>query len=107
MDVPTTKSLLEDIKAGIARVGLLPCPPDEIPVPGDTVRFQEATFEHFCAPSLVENGDSASVTLTSVYPTNNQYQGDTLCTLRWKREDNMLTRGLAQTTVSLDEEVQP
>ena len=105
MDVPTTKSLLEDIKAGTARVGLLPCPPDDIPVPGHTVRFQEATFEHCCVPSLVENGDSASVTLTSVYPTKNQYQGDTLCTLRWNHDNKMLTRGHAQTPVSLEEEI--
>jgi len=87
MDVPTTKLLLEKIKAGELRLGLIPCPPDHLPAPGDRVRFREATFEQFCVPSLVPNGDSVSVKLTSIYDTHTAYLGFTLCTLRWDAEE--------------------
>ena len=87
MDVPTVKGLLEKIKAGEVRVGLIPCPPDHLPTPGDTVRFREATFEQFCVPSFVPNGDVVSVVLTSIYDTRNTYLGFALCTLRWNAEE--------------------
>jgi hypothetical protein len=51
------------------------------------VTFREAIFEHFCVSSLVPNGDSASVTLSSVYDTHDAYLGFTLCTLRRDDED--------------------
>jgi hypothetical protein len=82
MDVPTTTALLERIKNGEIRVGLIPCPADRLPVPGDVLTFREAIFE-LGAPSLVPNGGSASVTLTAVYDTHEPYLGFTLCTLRW------------------------
>lgn len=87
MDVPTAKPLLEKIKAGEVRVGLIPCPPDHLPAPGDMVTFREATFDDFGVPSLVPNGDSTSITLASVYDTHNTYRGFTLCTLRWDAEE--------------------
>lgn len=83
MDVPTAKPLLEKIKAGEVRVGLIPCPPDHLPALGDVVTFREAIFDDFSVSSLVPNGDSASVRLASVYDTHNTYLGFTLCTLRW------------------------
>lgn len=87
MDLPTAKPLLEKIKAGEVRVGLIPCPPDHLPAPGDVVTFCEAIFDDFCVSRLVPNGDSASVRLVSVYDTHTPYLGFTLCTLRWDTEE--------------------
>ena len=83
MNVPTAKPLLDKIKAGEVRVGLIPCHPDHLPVPGDIVTSREATFDDFSVSSLVPTGDSTSVTLASVYDTHNTYLGFVLCTLRW------------------------
>jgi hypothetical protein len=88
MDVLTIKPLLDNIKAGKVRDGAIPCPPDKLPVPGDVVTFREATFQ-LGAPSLVPNGDWASVKLASVSNTHvpyhgiATYEGFTIYTLRW------------------------
>jgi hypothetical protein len=88
MDVLTIKPLLDKIRAGFEGEGAVPCPPDKLPVPGDVVTFREAAFQ-LGAPSLVPNGDSTSVTLTSVSNTHvpyhgvDAYEGFTICTLRW------------------------
>ena len=83
MEIPTDKPLLDRIKAGDVGVGLIPCPPDHIPVPGDRVVFREATFS-FGRTTVDPVGDSIQATLTVVYDTGDKYQGSPLCTLRWE-----------------------
>ena len=83
MEIPTDKALLDRIKSGDVRVGLVPCPVDRIPDPGDRITFLEATFE-FGNPTLVPFGRSVSASLTSVSKSRDEYRGDPLCTLRWE-----------------------
>jgi hypothetical protein len=88
VDVPTNKPLLEKIKAGQVRVGTIPCHADHLPSPGERMTFREATFG-IGVPNPVPNGDSVSVTLTSVVDTHTPYLGYTLCTLRWDSEESV------------------
>ncbi len=92
IDVRTHKPLLEEIEAGTVSVGTIPCSPDRIPAVGEKIKFREATFEHFCAPTLVPHGNSVSATLTSVFDTHIPDGDFTLCTLKWAVGDEPLSR---------------
>ena len=83
MNVPTDKRLLEKITAGNRSASIIPCPPDRPPAVGDTVRFQQATFDCFDVPTVVPQGHALPATLTSVYDTRCIYRDSPLWSLRW------------------------
>jgi hypothetical protein len=85
MSVPTEKKLLQRIKAGTADRGILPVPPDESIAVGDILSFREATFSLHQIPTLVLNGDSASMRITKAEDTGNKYGGSRLYAFQWQR----------------------
>jgi len=85
MSVPTEKKLLQRIKAGKEDRGILPVPPDESIGVGDVLTFREATFSLHQIPTLVPNGDSASMRITKAEDTGEKYGGSRLYAFRWQR----------------------
>ncbi len=87
MNVPTEKNLLQRIRVGREDRGILPVPPDEGIGVGDTLSFQEATFDPHQIPSLVPNGDAVSMRITKADDTGEKYGGCRLYGFRWQPID--------------------
>lgn len=84
MTFPTGKKLLQGIKAGKEDRGIIAVSPDNSVGVGDILIFREATFDPYQIPTLVPNGDSASVRITKAEDTGNKYFGCRLYGFQWQ-----------------------
>jgi hypothetical protein len=82
--IPTVRELLEEIRAGRETRAMIPVPPGRKLTPGDRVIFAEATFSPFGTPSLIDGGQSLSVTLTTAEDTGGIYQTARIIGIGWE-----------------------
>ena len=83
MQVPTTKKLIDDFRAGKVSIAAIPVPPTVALSAGKNVVFREAIFDGHGIPAYVPNGDRFAVTLTRAKDSGTRHGNSSIYTIEW------------------------
>jgi hypothetical protein len=84
MRVPATRELIAEIRNGKRRSTYIPVQFVGKLSAGDTLIFQEASFDGFGLPKLVPCGDSVVRTLTETWNPPSKWPGYVVLAIKWE-----------------------